>query len=180
MSETKEACVDKLQPAQARALCQLVELEACWENLRRTPAPGPTVKAMRTDLLGRQKAYDAFHARLIAYNQEYRPKHVPELLLNKPSRLGAWCRKMRDLHLVVQHDAACGCPISLVAKAHWWADRIGLRLHKPRVTRSTPPDTMAVAIQDLEALSRWCDELDGIDTLGGQPVPPLLVPTQSS
>src|SRR5437773_280368 len=87
MPETSEANVDKLPPAQASALCQLVELEACWENLRRTPGPAETGKAMRTDLLGRQKAYDAFHARLVMYNQEFQPKHIPELLLNNPLRL---------------------------------------------------------------------------------------------
>ena len=180
MPEMKETPVRTLDPAQATELALLVDLEARWENLRKTPFQASEAGDSMQDLHRKQKAYDAFRAQLVAYNKLYMPAHVPELLLNTPSRLGIWCRRMRDLHLVVQHDAACGCPISLVAKAHWWADRIGLRLHKPRVTRSTPPDTMAVAIQDLEALSRWCDDLDGIDTLGGQPVPPLLAPTQSS
>jgi hypothetical protein len=105
MPEARGASVEKLQPAQAIELCQLVELEACWENLRRTPSPDPTVTPTRPDLLGRQKAYEVFRARLIAYNKEYRPEHVPEKLLNNPSRLGTWCRRMRDLCLLVQHDA---------------------------------------------------------------------------
>jgi hypothetical protein len=180
MPETRGASVEKLQPAQAIELCQLVELEACWENLRRTPSPDPTVTATRADLLGRQKAYEVFRGRLIAYNKRYRPGHVPELLLNNPSRLGTWCRRMRDLCLLVEHDAQCQCPVSLVEKAYWWADRISLRLNEPRVSRSTPPGTMEIAIRDFEALSCWCDALASVAVPGSQAVPPPLVPTQPS
>src|SRR5205823_5607801 len=103
--------------------------EACWENLRRTRSPDPTVQATRHDLLGRQKAYEVFRTKLIAYNKRYRPEHVPELLLNNPVRLGRWCRRMRDLFLLVERDARRTCPVALVEKAYWWADRISLRLH---------------------------------------------------
>jgi hypothetical protein len=180
MPETRGASVEKLQPAQARELCQLVELEACWENLRRTPSPDPTVTATRPDLLGRQKAYEVFRARLIAYNKEYRPEHVPERLLNNSSRLGSWCRRMRDLCLLVEHDARCQCPVSLVEKAYWWADQISVRRNESRVSRSTPPGTMEVAIRDFESLSRWCDALASVAVPGSQAVPPLLVPTLPS
>jgi hypothetical protein len=171
MSETKSASVEKLQLAQAIALCQLVELEACWENLRRTRSPDPTVTATKSDLQGRQKAYEVFHARLVAYNKEYRPEHVPEQLLNKPARLGTWCRRMRDVCLIVEHDARCQCPVSLVKKAYWWADQISLRLNEPRVSRSTPPGTMEGAIRDFEALSHFCDALADV---AGHPTPKLM------
>jgi hypothetical protein len=180
MPETRGASVEKLQPAQAIELCQLVELEACWENLRRTPSPDTTVTATRSDLLGRQKAYEVFRARLIAYNKKYRPEHALELLLNNPSRLGTWCRRMRDLCLLVEHDPQSQCPVSLVEKAYWWADRISLRLNEPRVSRSTLPGTMEVAIRDFEALARLCDALASVAVRGSQAVPPPLVPTQPS
>jgi hypothetical protein len=180
MPETREASVEKLQPAQAIALCQLVETEACWENLRRTPSSDPTITPTKSDLLGRQKAYDVFRARLIAYNKEYRPQHVPELLLNNPSRLGTWCRRMRDLCLLVEHDAQCQCPVSLVEKAYWCADRISLRLNEPCVSRSTTPTTMEGAIRALEALSRWCDALASVAVPGSRAVPPPSVPNLPS
>jgi hypothetical protein len=180
MPETREASVEKLQPGQAIALCKLVEMEACWENLRRTPSSDPTVTATKSDLLARQKAYDVFRARLVAYNKECRPQHVPELLLNNPSRLGTWCRRMRDLFLLVQHDAECQCPVSLVEKAYWCADRISLRLNEPCVRRSTTQTTMEGAILALEALSRWCDALASVAVPGSQAVPPPSVPTLPS
>ena len=75
MFELKEAISGSLGPAQAAELSLLVDLEARWENLRQT-SPGDL-----QDLHGRQKAYDAFHTKLVAYNKQYRPAHVPELLL---------------------------------------------------------------------------------------------------
>jgi hypothetical protein len=75
MFELKEAISGSLGPAQAAELSLLVDLEARWENLRQT-SPGDL-----EDLHGRQKAYDTFHTKLVAYNKQYRPAHVPELLL---------------------------------------------------------------------------------------------------
>src|SRR4051812_17239250 len=37
MPETKETTVGTIDPAQAADLCQLVNLEAHWENLRKAP-----------------------------------------------------------------------------------------------------------------------------------------------
>src|SRR4030081_2706781 len=74
-------------------LSLLVDLEGRWDYLRKT-SPGDL-----QDLHGRQKAYDAFHGKLVAYNKQYQPAHVSELLLNTPIRLGIWCRAMRDLYL---------------------------------------------------------------------------------
>ena len=92
MPEPTETPAGTLEPAQAAELALLVELEARWENLRKPPSPTPEVPYSTQELHGRQKTYEAFRARLAAYNQRYRPAHIPELLLNTPARLGLWCR----------------------------------------------------------------------------------------
>src|SRR5262249_17574001 len=155
MPETRRAPAGALDPAQATALARLVDLEARWENLRKAPGVGATTQDLHT----KQKAYEAFHAQLVAYNKQYTPAHVAELLLNTPSRLGKWCRAMRDLYLRVEHDPRGHCPVHLLEKAYGWADRIGVRMNRGRAGRSTPPGTMQAAIRDLEALGRWCDDL---------------------
>src|SRR5262245_19252711 len=176
MTETGEAGIGNLQPAQASELFDLVDLEARWENLRRTPAPDPTVAATRADLQSRQRAYEVFRAKLVAYNKRYRPEHVPELLLNTPARLGKWCRRMRDLCLLVVQDPQCHCPAALVEKAYRCADRVCLRLKKDRVGRSTPPGAIRDAIRDLDTVGRWCDALADIALLGPSQPPPSSAP----
>ena len=115
--------------------------------------------ALSGRLQSEQKAYEAFHTKLVAYNNRYTPPHVPELLLNTPSRLGIWCRTMRDLYLKVEHDPQGHCPVHLLEKAYGWADRVSAHMNKHRVSRSTSPGTIRAAIQDLEALGPWCDDL---------------------
>src|SRR5262245_49013168 len=80
MAETMEAAFASLDAAQATELAVLVELEACWENLRKTPLGAKAVGHGTQDLLGIQKAYDAFHSKLVAYNGRYTPAYAPELL----------------------------------------------------------------------------------------------------
>jgi hypothetical protein len=162
MSETRAGVAGTLDPAQAAELSLLVDLEARWENLRKAPARGLAAGPATQDLHGRQKAYDAFRAKLVAYNKRYAPAHVPELLLNTPSRLGLWCRGMRDLYLQVEHDPRGHCPLHLLDKAYRWADHMAARLGKDRVRRPTPPGTIGAAVRDLEALARWCDDLAGV------------------
>ena len=70
MFELKEAISGSLGPAQAAELSLLVDLEARWENLRQT-SPGDL-----EDLHGRQKAYDTFHTKLVAYNKQCRPAYA--------------------------------------------------------------------------------------------------------
>ncbi len=159
MPELKDACVETLAPAQAADLCLLADLEACWENLRKTPSLVTDVSDSREDLHGRQRAYEVFRGRLAAYNQLYKPAHVPELLLNTPSRLGIWCRRMRDLYLQVQHDSRVHAPVYLLEKAYRWADRVSIRMNRERISRSPAPSSVQVAIQELEAVSQWCDAL---------------------
>ena len=142
----------------------LVDLEARWENLRICQPVTPGVVSTLKELHQKQKAYEAFFAKLVAYNKEYRPAHVPELLLNNAPRPGAWCWKMRDLQLWVQHDAQAQGPVHLLDKAYRWADRLADRTKKVRITRSPGASTVSAAIRELEELAKWCDNLARVGT----------------
>jgi hypothetical protein len=168
MSELTAAAVSELDSEQAAELSLLVELEARWENLRKPPARAQEGAASTQDLLSIQRAYDAFRGKLVAYNKRFRPAHVPELLLNTPSRLAAWCRSMRSLFLRVEHDPRAHLPVQLLEKAYRLAERMGARLDRDRPQRPTPPVTVEAAAQNLEALCRWCD---GLGTCAGSPNP---------
>ena len=159
MPEIREAYVANMDAAQAAELSLLVDLEARWENLRRTPLQPPEEETSTEDLQGKQKAYESFHAKLEAYNKRHTPSHVPVMLLNTPSGLARWCRTMRDLYLRVEHEPQGHCPVHLLEKAYQWADRVGARMNVGRISRSTPPGTIEAAIRDLEALGQWCDDL---------------------
>src|SRR5438477_11889072 len=102
MSDITLAAAPTLEPAQATELCLLLDLEARWENLRRAPAPGLQGGHGTENLLGRQKVYEAFHSKLVAYNSRYKPAHVPELLLNTPVRLAKWCQNVRNVYLQLE------------------------------------------------------------------------------
>lgn len=145
--------------AQATDLALLVELEARWENLRDAPSPASEGPATVPELHGKQKAYDAFRSRLAAYNKRHAPAHVPEVMLHTPARLGSWCRQMRELYLRAEHDPHGRCPTDLVEKAYRWADRVAGRMKKDRVCRPPAPGTIRAALEQLEALARWCEEL---------------------
>lgn len=168
MPEMRQAHIENIDAAQAAELSLLIDLEARWENLRRSRLQPPALESSTDDLQGKQKAYEAFHDKLVAYNKKYTPAHVPEMLLNTPIRLARWCRTMRELYLRLEHDPRGHCPVHLLEKAYQWADRVGVRLNKGAVSRSTPPDTIRAAIRDLEALGRWCDELASVASLGEQ------------
>jgi hypothetical protein len=159
MNATLEAPVRNLSPAQATELTQLVDLEARWENLRIYQPAAPGMPSTLKELNQKQKAYEAFFSRLVAYNKGHTPAHVPELLLNNASRLGLWCTKMRDLHLQVQHDSPMHSPVHLLEKAYRWADRVADRLKKERITRPPVSTDISAAIRELEDLAQWCDSL---------------------
>jgi len=127
-------------------------------------------------IAGAEHLNPGFRAKLVAYNKRYRPEHVPELLLNTPARLGTWCRRMRDLCLLVVHDPRCYCPAALVEKAYRCADRVCLRLNKDRVGRSTPPGAIGDAIRDLDNVGQWCDALADIAPSGPSQLPSSSVP----
>jgi hypothetical protein len=154
-----EASSGNRDSTHATELCVLVDLEARWENLRKVPLPVEEEKAGTQALQSKQKAYDAFQGKLVAYNKRYTPRHVPELLLNNASRLRAWCQRMRDLYLRVEHDPRSHCPVHLLEKAYRWADHLAVRMNKGRANRSAPPATIRAAIEELEALVQWCDAL---------------------
>jgi hypothetical protein len=149
MPQMNQAPVGSLDAGQAVALALLVDLEARWENLREHLPPSARAGISLHDQSAKQKAYDAFRARLAAYNKRYKPAHVPELLLNSPRRLGVWCRSMRDLYLQVGDDAVIPCPANLLDKAFRWADQIGARMDKSLVSRTTAPTALGDPMQVL-------------------------------
>jgi hypothetical protein len=176
MFATQEAALKHLDPARALELSLLVELEARWENLRKISSRTQERESVTQTLLGAQKAYDAFRGKLAVYNKQYTPAHVPELLLNTPSRLAHWCRAMRNLYLQVADDPKAPCPHELLEKAYRWADRIGDRLDKDRVSRAAAPATICAAIENLGALVQWCEYLA---SPSAPPAPPELAAAPS-
>jgi hypothetical protein len=162
MIATMEAPVLNLSPSQATDLTLLVDLEARWENLRIYQPTSPGTPSTLKELNQKQKAYEAFFSKLVTYNKQYTPAHVPELLLNNASRLGLWCSKMRDLHLQVEHDATAHCPVHLLEKAYRWADRVADRMKQERVARPTLSGTISGAIRELEDLAQWCANLSRV------------------
>ena len=162
MSESNKASAVNVGPEQVAELSLLVDLEARWENLRNARRPSQAAEPDRQHLEARQKAYEAFHKKLIAYNGRYAPAHVPELLLNTPPRLAAWCRTMRDLYRQVEQSPRGHCPVHLLEKAYRCADQISARLNKERVERTSMPTTLGDAIRNLELLGQWCHDLDRV------------------
>jgi hypothetical protein len=68
----EDAPAGSLDLAQVGELSLLVDLEVRWENLRKVNL-GHNLQ----DLQARQRAYDAFHAKLVVYNRRYTPTHLP-------------------------------------------------------------------------------------------------------
>lgn len=155
ISLPQDSSVEKPDLAAAVELSQLIDLESHWENLRNTPRQthGPLSKEELND---KQKAYQLFHSKLAAYNHRHTAKHIPELLLNTPARLGKWCASMHGLCRKIEPDPKASCPTHLVEKAYRWADKIASRLNHVPVSRSSPPDTIAAVIRDLDAVVQWC------------------------
>ena len=161
MNATLEApaTVQNLSATQATDLSLLVDLEARWENLRIYQPITPGMVSTLKELHQKQKAYEAFFAKLVAYNKMYKPAHVPELLLNNAQRFGLWCRTMRDLQVRVEHDASAHCPVHLLEKAYRWADRVADRMKQNRITRPAAASNISVAIRELGDLAQWCSNL---------------------
>ena len=158
MPEDTYAPAAPLDLAQAAELSLLVDLEARWENLRK----GNLGHSLQ-DLLARQKAYDAFHAKLVAYNRCYTPPHVPELLLNTPVRLALWCRKMRDLYRRAEDLPQGHRPVHLLEKSYRCADHVATRLHTAPASRPAAlPGTSHDTAGALEALAQWCEVQAGV------------------
>ncbi len=160
----EDACTaDPLYLVQAAELSLLVDLEARWENLRKLNL-GHSLQ----DLKARQEAYDAFHAKLVAYNRRYTPTHITELLLNTPLRLALWCRKMRDLYRQLEPIPQHHCPVHLLEKAYRCADHLAKRLHTGPPSRPTAlPGASGDTAGAMEALAQWCDALAGVQAIRG-------------
>lgn len=159
MADVRDIPVGTLDSAQAAELALLVDLEARWENLRTTSSRPVDVQPTTQELHGKQKAYEAFRAKLAAYNKRFKPSHIPELLLNTPVRLGIWCRTMRDLYMRVEQDSQIRSPVHLVEKAFRWADRVAARIGAQPPAPTAPPATVREAIERLDGLSKWCANL---------------------
>lgn len=147
-------------PAQTAELALLVEMEAHWENLRDGAGAAREAPPTLRDLQERQRAYDAFRARLAAYRKKYGNGHASEALLNTPARLGKWSRAMHELFTRVADGPPVRVPLQLTAKALRWADRVAARTGSPRVERGSAPATVADTLQVLDAVARWCDDLN--------------------
>jgi hypothetical protein len=147
-----------IDPVQATELALLVELEACWENLR-CPASQPAEAPAGTSALNaRQRAYEAFRVKLTAYNHCYKPAHVPEKLLNTPARLGVWCRAMRDLYLRVEQNRRAPCPVHILEKAYRRASSLAARVSRDGLCRPEAPRDIEAAARYLQTLSQWCED----------------------
>jgi hypothetical protein len=144
-------------PDQAAELAVLVEMEARWENQRAAPGAPYTTGGLKD----RQRVYEDYRVRLAGYNRRYAPAHVPEPPINNAVRLGRWCRAVRDLFARVEDGADIGRPAHALEKAYRWADRIAARRGKDPVSRAASPDTIQAALRGLDAVSRWCDDVNG-------------------
>ena len=84
MVQMNEAAAASLTPSRATELTRVLELQSEWENL----AADHVHSTARLQAV--QKAFDAYRTRMLAYTARDRTQPVPELTLNKSSRLGAW------------------------------------------------------------------------------------------
>lgn len=158
MTETNDILPEAFDPAQEVALFQLVELEARWENLRPN-ASQPARLLSKDQLQARQKSYELFHARLIAYNRRYKPAHAAEVLLNTPIRLSRWCRAMLTLCERVEHDSKLRPPVYLVEKAYRNAARVAVRVTSAAPAVPAAPATFAEAMRGLQEVAQWCESV---------------------
>lgn len=139
-------------------LAVLVELEARWENLRASRSAGRP--SSLPELQTNQRAYEAFHGKLVAYNRSHAPAHVPELLINTAVRLEQWCTRMSALFTELADGAAF--PTQLLDKAYRLADGIATRRKCNRAFRPASGGARS-APRELEALAKWCTELPTAD-----------------
>jgi hypothetical protein len=141
------------QASRCAELAVLLDLEARWENLRasRTSA-GPS---SLQELQRIQRAYEVFHAKLVAYNKRNAPAHIPELLINTSVRLELWCKKVSALFIALDDGAAFSA--HLLEKAYRLADAIAIRRNREPATRPASDEARCVA-RELEILATWCRE----------------------
>jgi hypothetical protein len=145
-----EAIAEALTPAKAADLARVLELQAEWENLA----------AERQDstarLQGVQRAFELYRSRLLAYTGRENGQAIPELTVNKATRLRAWCRTIRAVLLRAEGPAF---PAHVMAKTHRVVGRLAARfaVEPPATTGATD---LTEAIQQLDGVIAWCDVLE--------------------
>ncbi len=150
MIRMSESVIQGLTPARAVELARVLELQAEWENLA----------AERQDstarLQGVQRAFDLYRSRLLAYTGRENGQAIPELSLNKATRLRAWCRTVRA---VLQRAEGTAFPVHVMAKTHRVVGRLALRfaIEPPATTGATD---IAGAIGRIDGVIAWCDVLE--------------------
>jgi hypothetical protein len=162
MTTLTPACPDA---AQADALANLVELEARWMNVP-VAVPTDSATASLAGLVAKQKAFEAYRAQKVAYNQRFHPAYHGQRPVTTAVRLAAWCRTMADLF---RRAGQAECPVNVLEQAHRCADRLGSRLNRDLVCRSAPGTTTADAIAGLGTVAAWCDSLLPADADGQRP-----------
>jgi hypothetical protein len=146
---------DRLPSDQANALAALIELEAFWENVPVTAAGALPSESLR-GLTAKQRAFDAYHASLVAYNRRYGVAYHGERPAATPKRLGAWCRRLAALY---RRADQADCSIQLLEKAHRCADRVAAQMAVtacPRAASASGPSDVAA---DLGSIADWCERL---------------------
>jgi len=158
MTPSTDSPFGSLTSARAADLLHVIDLEARWHNLPTGVSKTEAGSGLR-NLQGKQKAYEAFRSKLIAYRSRFGSPYDPEPLLSNPVRLAAWCRAILDLCSRAESDSRVLCPVHVVEKAYRIADRVGARSHTAAERPGLPPTTIRQAIEELDSIARWCDSL---------------------
>jgi hypothetical protein len=142
-----ESLAAALTPARAAELARVLELQSEWENL------AAEQQDSTARLQGVQRAFDIYRSRLLAYTGRENGQAIPELALNKSSRLQTWCRTVRAV--LLQAEGA-PFPTHMMAKAHRVVTRLAARSQAEAPATQGATD-LAGAICQLEGVIVWCD-----------------------
>lgn len=153
MPQMNESVAERLDPARAAELAQLLDYQSRWENMR-TDGTESTAQ-----LQALQKAFEAYRVRLAEYRVRHRSEQTPDLSPSGPNRLRAWCRTVRAVFRRAEEGS--DCPGHVVTKAFRMADRIAERVKAKPVGRERSPTDMADAIRQLGTVIVWCEGLVG-------------------
>jgi len=151
VTQMKENTAERLAPARATELAQILDLQAQWENLRADNIDSTA------HLQSLQKAFEAYRSRQAAYIANDPSEPIPEMSPTRPARLGAWCRTVRAVFR--RSGEASECPTHVVTKVHRLADQIAARVKVEPAGRESPTD-MTTAIRQLDTVITWCDGLE--------------------
>jgi hypothetical protein len=150
MIRMTESAVEGLTQARAAELARVLELQAEWENLAAEPQDSTT------RLQGVQRAFDVYRSRLLAYTGRENGQAIPELILNKSTRLRVWCRTVRAILLRAEGPAF---PTHIMAKAQRVVGRLAARFAIEPAATAGATD-LAGAIRQLDGVIAWCEALE--------------------